>query len=390
MDYIADHLQYRIPLTIRSLIGSRETTKALADELINLIPASLVKDRVGNDPRAVESTPQYAIWDDCLDFYLYSNRPTEGLSVAHTLYEHLLQLQSDCGVRFHKGDMLWMLGLLYERDQSPWMAQWYKNLALCEDAVTFCNLRNDGPRFVPFFRQHAASYAMLQNRFRYSEADIERLLLAIRTESDPGQSSMFPETLLANMANIDRRYFDECGRCLPSVKEACLFAGSQHYMRRLVESLGEGDGLSLERLALYLMSCIPGTRAVWNSRSTYAQHDVFGSFEGSPPDFRSDTSRYFLCECKDYSRPVDSAKLSTFADRMSSTRVKFGVLFSMAGLTGTGTRTNGHANRERAYTVNEQVIAVITHDDLMALCDGRNFLDILKSEYEFVRFSIPR
>ena len=35
MDYIAGHLQYRIPLTIRSQISSRETTQEVVVELTN-------------------------------------------------------------------------------------------------------------------------------------------------------------------------------------------------------------------------------------------------------------------------------------------------------------------------------------------------------------------
>jgi len=46
-----------------------------------------------------------------------------------------------------------------------------------------------------------------------------------------------------------------------STAEASLYVVNPAYVRWLLSKLGAGDGQALERLAHYLLSCVPGFRA---------------------------------------------------------------------------------------------------------------------------------
>ncbi|MGA7329318.1 MAG: hypothetical protein WBX25_33750 [Rhodomicrobium sp.] len=98
----------------------------------------------------------------------------------------------------------------------------------------------------------------------------------------------------------------------PTFQEAGVFVANLSYVRDLIGQLGDKSGQALENLAHYILSCIPGCRSMRRRQSYSTDYDVVCSVEGQPLDFRSELGRYFVCECKDWSRPADFTTMAKF------------------------------------------------------------------------------
>jgi hypothetical protein len=95
-------------------------------------------------------------------------------------------------------------------------------------------------------------------------------------------------------------------------------------------------------------------------------------------EFRSEVGRYFLCECKDWSRPADFSALAKFCRVLDSTKTKFGILFSKNGITGTARTTDAERELLKVFQHRGVVIIVITDADLRQVMRGGNFITILR------------
>jgi hypothetical protein len=94
-----------------------------------------------------------------------------------------------------------------------------------------------------------------------------------------------------------------------------------------------------------------------NVRSQSTQYDVVGALEGQDIDFRSDSGRYFICECKDWSKPADFTTLAKLARVLESAKCKFGLLFSKLGITGKAHTTA--ATRELLKVFQDRGVVII-------------------------------
>ena len=109
------------------------------------------------------------------------------------------------------------------------------------------------------------------------------------------------------------------------------------YIRHLLDKLGTDRGKSLEWVAHYLVSMIPGARAYRRKITHSTDYDVVGSFEGPGLDFRSELGRYFVCECKDWdsrARLYDVREARAYV--LDSVKSRFGILFAKEGISGEG------------------------------------------------------
>lgn len=144
---------------------------------------------------------------------------------------------------------------------------------------------------------------------------------------------------------------------------------------------GAGDGKALERLAHYLLNCIPGFRAKMRMRTPATDYDVYCAVEGVTYDFRSELGRYFLCECKDWKEPADVTTVLKFAGVLRAAKCKFGIIFSKNGISGRGSMR--YAERELLKMKTEgPIILTITESDLKELVYGANFFSMLRDLYE--------
>ncbi len=81
----------------------------------------------------------------------------------------------------------------------------------------------------------------------------------------------------------------------PSPTECGRYMANPMYIQHLLANLGrkEDKGQSLEWLAHYLVSMIPGCWAYRRKSTESSEHDVVGSFEGPGLDFRSEARKVF-------------------------------------------------------------------------------------------------
>jgi hypothetical protein len=199
------------------------------------------------------------------------------------------------------------------------------------------------------------------------------------------REAWFPERLLAELDPHSLRWMTE----YPTPQEYGHYRANPLYIRHLVDTLGDTEGETLERLAHYLVSMIPGSRVYRRKRTgSDSDYDVVGSFEGPGLDFRSELGRYFLCECKDWQGPADVTVIAKTAYFLDSVKVRFGILFSRSGISGQTKNTHAEYEQLNVYARLGIAIAVIDNTDLERLANGDNFLSILRTKYEKLRLDI--
>jgi hypothetical protein len=194
--------------------------------------------------------------------------------------------------------------------------------------------------------------------------------------------AMFPEALL-------QRIDDDWLTAIPSAAEAFFYLANERYVRRLLKQLGTLDGKSLEFLADYLLSCMPGCRTKRRRSSFSTDYDVVCSMEGFEVDFRSELGRYFICECKDWGQPADFTTMAKFCRVLDSFKAKFGILFSKSGISGTPRTTDAAREQLKVFQDRGIVIIVLDFEDLMTVAVGGNLISLLRTRYEAVRLDAP-
>jgi hypothetical protein len=141
----------------------------------------------------------------------------------------------------------------------------------------------------------------------------------------------------------------------------------------------DAQGKVLEDLLAYLFNAIPGCYTERNLINPFGaeQIDVAVGNDASAeglPGFPA----VMLVECKDWSRPVTSAVLSHFVNILADRHVEVGILFAASGITGEATeKTHAHSIGVAAVA-RGVVILVITKDDLLAVENGTDFINLVK------------
>jgi hypothetical protein len=156
----------------------------------------------------------------------------------------------------------------------------------------------------------------------------------------------------------------------------------------LVGELGDGTGETLEVLAEYLMSCMPGCRTRRRERSASTDFDIICAMEGFEVDFRSELGRHFVCECKDWASVADFTTMAKFCRVLDSIKSRFGILFSKSGISGGGTTQFAEREQLKVFQDRGIVIVVLTLEDLQDVANGANLITRLRNRYETVRLDL--
>jgi hypothetical protein len=268
--------------------------------------------------------------------------------------------------RKHKGTPLVRISEIHGYMGHPLLAKRYVMLTLCEDAISSSGkipIDSTGSYFRAVW-QHGISD---QEFHRYASD-------AWNASQGNPQALGFPEWALQE---LDQKWMTE----YPSSAEASLYVANPAYCDWLLSNLGAGDGKALERLAHYLLNCIPGFRAKMRMRTPATDYDVLCAVEGPTYDFRSELGRYFLCECKDWNRAADVSTVQKFAGVLRAVKCRFGIIFSKNGISGQGDVK--YAERELLKIKQDGIIIVtITEADLKEVAAGANFFSLLRDLYE--------
>ena len=115
----------------------------------------------------------------------------------------------------------------------------------------------------------------------------------------------FPEWVLQQ---LDQDWFSG----YPSREEVDIYPVNNIYVQYLLERIGDGTGETLEILAEYLLSVMPGIRTYRRKKTKSTDYDIVCAVDGLETDFRSEFGRPFLAECKDWGKPADFTTIAKF------------------------------------------------------------------------------
>jgi hypothetical protein len=357
------NLDTQLPPELGSLLSKRDGHARLLEELPKLFP-----------PKAVASdSRERRLWELAGLFYKNKNRLNEALALFAALYQHMLAAQESPSDRAHKGMPLLWISDCYYRIGFPVLAKRYLMLTLCEDSVSGRG-KVDPEATGVYFR--------LVWRHGLPDAELTKYALEIYAlySRHPDQGR-FPEWLLQQ---LDRDWITEC----PAPAEAAVYAANTTYISYLLSRLADPTGSTLEVLAEYILSCMPGCRTVRRQRSGSTDYDIVCSMDGFEVDFRSELGRYFVCECKDWRRPADFTTMAKFCRVLDSTKSRFGILFSRTGLSGEGKTKFAEREQLKVFQDRGMVIVVVDEKDLARVAHGVNFVSLLRSKYERVRLDL--
>lgn len=360
-----------------------EDKKILSDEVLELLlkrdgawflesrlPTLLTPDQIS------KNIDKQRAWEQVGLFYLYQAKYNLALPIFNSLYQTMLKAQENLDIVIHKGMPLVWISECYFYLKYSALTKRYLMLTLCEDAV------RDIPRLGRINAEEGGVYFRLVWRHGMSDNELNRYAKEIHRISGKNKEySLFPEWLLQN---IDKNWMIE----FPNSSEVNLFLTNQKYIKFLINELGDRTGKSLETLAEYLLSCMPGCKTKRRKRSHSTEYDIICTMEGYDLDFRSELGRYFVCECKDLKNPIDFTNVSKFCRVLDSIKSRFGIIFSTNGITGQG--KNIYAERELLKVYQDRGIIIVIFDlkDLEFIADGGNFISMLREKYEKLRLDL--
>ena len=339
-----------------------------ATALIKELPEALAPEKV-----AENGTDERKIWENIGLFYRHQNRWYDAIAIYLSMYYHLLRLQESTRKRVHKGmPLLWLAESYYFLGFAT-LSKRYLMLTLVEDAITWEG--NVDPL-------KTGSYFRLAWRHGLTDNEIKKYSQKIHEIAETSLSeSLFPEWVLQEM---DQDWVVE----IPAPNEALHYKSNELYIKHLIDRLGEPTGKTLEKLTEYLLSCMPGCKTSRRSRSESTDYDVVCSLQGPDIDFRSELGRYFVVECKDWKERVDFSTFAKFCRVLDSVKSKFGIIFSIYGITGQGQNSDAEREQQKVFQDRGMVIIVVNKDDLDYVSNGGNFIALLRNKYEKVRLDL--
>ena len=324
------------------------------------------------DPQKVAQRAWYLIGH----FFMSVQQFREAIAIFESLYYQLLQFQTEKEEWLHKGPSLVKISDCYLNLNYPVHAKRYFMYTLCEDGIV-----RKGERLV----EGSGIYTRISMYGITDELATKYHQAAYQKWIELGKAAWFPERLLAELDHHYLRWMTE----YPTAQEYGHYRTNPLYIQHLLNQLGTDKGESLERLAHYLVSMIPGSRVYRRKRTESTDYDVVGSFEGPGLDFRSELGRYFVCECKDWDKdPADVTVMAKTAYFLDSVKSRFGILFSKRGISGDTKEKDAEREQLKVYSNRGIAIVVIKEDDLKRVANGDNFLSMLRTRYEKVRLDI--
>lgn len=366
---ILDELKQKAKGKVKALLGHLTEMEGAA-ELAMALPKIIGRTALLDAKKQLQR-----IWELFGLYYLNQGRVHEAIPLFYALYDRLLDYQEKTHCQVPKGTSLFWVSRCHAIAQRPVLAKRYMMLALCEDAI-----RDNGE----FKAQRSGAYQQLVVNFGVSHKELLKYAGHIwKIYKKDKVKGFFPEWILQQ---LDDGWMTE----QRSQSESSLYFLNIRYVRFLQTALKSNPGQSLECLAHYILTTIPGCRAKMDVRSQSTQYDVVGALEGQDFDFRSDLGRYFICECKDWSKPADFTTLAKLARVLESAKCKFGLLFSKLGITGEARTTAATRELLKVFQDRGIVIIVVSANDIAKIASGNNFVAMLRDKYEEVRLDLPK
>ncbi len=354
--------EIQIPKEIFELLNRADSTERLKEKLPSLYKPSSITNPEGDE--------QF-LWEGMGQKLMKQSRFFEAVEIFSSLYEHMLEAQIESNSWTHKGMPLVWISDSFLRLGYPIHCKRYLMLTLVEDAI-----REKGK-----ISWTSGVYNRLVWRGLPEKElnDYANQVFKIYEKDFP--NSLYPEWILQE---LNQDWITSS----PSAEEAYYFKINKPYLNLLSRNIGEGTGQYLEKLAEYLLSSMAGCRTSKRKDTHSSDLDVIGSLEGLDMDFRSELGRYFIAECKDWSKPADFTTISKFCRVLDSIKAKFGILFSKNGIS--GNEKFKYAEREliKVYQDRGIIIIVIDANDIDNIIAGQNFINLLRKKYDKLRLDL--
>ncbi len=363
MDDFLKELNKKVPPDLKSLLNKLNGAALLVKKLpLTYKPETIAS--ANNNQR---------VWELIGLFYFNNKRYWESLSIFSSLYNHMLKAQLYKNEWIHKGmPLVWIRDCLLKMNFQV-IAKRYEMLTLCEDAIA--GKGNIDPEKGGIYYRSVIQKGM-------SDSELIRYAKNIYNLSKKNEvDSLFPEWILQE---LDQRWMNE----FPSYIEGTKYIVSKTYIKYLLSKLGDKKGNYLERLAEYILSCMPGCRTYRRKKSKSTDYDVICAIEGIEADFRSELGRYFICECKDWNKVANFSVIAKFCRVLDSVKSKFGILFSKKGISGYGKSIYAEREQIKVFQDRSMVIVVINQEEIEQIAEGANFINLLKEKYEKVRLDL--
>jgi hypothetical protein len=322
---------------------------------------------------AKPGTDERRVWELIGLYFRSRQRWYDAILIYQSMYEHFLKLQEVSWERVKKGvPLIWMAECYFSLGFLT-LSKRYLMLTLVEDAI-FLKGEIDPLNTGSYYRL-AWMHGLTDNEIKeYSEQ-------AYKIGNANPAEAMFPEWVLQE---LNQDWIVE----VPGPNEVAQYKLNEIYVKYLIDGLGESSGKNLERLAGYLLSCMPGCKTSRRNRPDSSNFDVVCSLQGPDVDFRSELGRYFVVDCKDWSTPVDFSSFAIFCRVLDSVKSQFGIIFSKFGIADEGKNSNAEKEQQKIFQDRGMVIIVVNEADLAYVSYGGNFMGLLRNKYEKVRLDL--
>jgi hypothetical protein len=317
------------------------------------------------------------IWEGVGFYYRSFNRMHDALNLYLAEYQQISYAQEELDIRIHKGSPLCWISDVYKMIGCPVHSRRYIFLTLCEDVI-------DGSGNVD--PKTTGVYSRLLFQFGISKELIDQFINRLwKFAGENERLNRYPEWLLQNLG--DNQWLIE----FPSLNEVNNYVINKYYAQHLLsQSENDKSGKYLEFLAQYFLSCIPGLRTDIRKKTHSTDYDVICSLEGIFPDFRSELSRYFIVEAKNWKKRIDFSTIIKLIGVNEDISSNFGIIFSRSGIT--GSQKNKAAGREilKAFQRKKVIIIDLNIIDFKEIISGHNLINKIKGKYEIIRLDTIR
>lgn len=343
-------------------------------EIVAKLKSDFQPSQIVTNPTA---NKEQRIWELIGLHYKANRRYFESISIFKALYEQMLQWQVDNAKWVHKGmPLVWISDIFSEMGLAV-LSKRYLMLTLVEDAI-----RENG-KISP---NSSGVYFRLVWNFGMADFELDKYQHQIfEIFNNDDHKSLFPEYVLQN---LDKEWMIE----LPSQREVTYYLINPLYVDELLKNIGNGTGKSLEYIASYLLSCMPGckTNTRFYQMGNTTDYDVVCSLDGFVLDFRSELGRYFVCECKDWDKPANFTTMAKFCRILTSIKSNFGILFSKNGITGQDEELYAEREQLKVFQDSGIVIVVLDLKDIVKIKSGQNLINMLRTKYEKIRLDLKK
>lgn len=137
-------------------------------------------------------------------------------------------------------------------------------------------------------------------------------------------------------------------------------------------------GDALEDLFCYLLEELPGVRTRRNAIDFFKSSEIdIAVVNGKAAQWLCAFPYLFLIECKNWDKPVDSATVGAFKNKLDNRSIELGIIVATNGITGDEhERKSAHHIIDMAQAANRRIL-VITLEQLEAIRTTEEFESLL-------------